>query len=74
MLHELRSDERTSDIPVIIHSSHTIADNEKPKIAHQGVTVWPKSRVQSEDAVGDLLAVLASLGIDLGEKASTNHG
>lgn len=73
VLRELRADGRTREIPVIIHSSHAISEHEKEKIAYQGVAVWPKSRVESEYAAGELRSVLASLGMDLSEQVSSHH-
>lgn len=65
VLRELRQDARTRDIPVVIHSSHAIQENEKLRIDYPRVTIWPKSRVETEDAPAEILKLLASLGMEL---------
>lgn len=73
VLRELRADERTREIPVVIHSSHSITQAEQEKIAYPSVAVWSKSRVEGEQAAEELCSVLGSLGMDLGKQIATHH-
>ncbi len=73
VLRELKSDGRTRDIPVIIHSSHTVADDENSKIQYEGVVVWSKSHVKSAHAESELRKILASIGANLAGEKSGQH-
>jgi CheY-like chemotaxis protein len=73
VLRELRHDARTRDIPVVIHSSHPIHDNEKSRIDYPRVTVWPKNQAEKEDASSEMLKLLASLGMELHPAREGRH-
>lgn len=64
VLRELKSDHRTREIPIVIHSSHSIEEKEKSRIDYQGVAVWPKTHVEGQNAAAELRKLLASVGLD----------
>jgi signal transduction histidine kinase/DNA-binding response OmpR family regulator len=65
VLRELRQDARTRDIPVVIHSSHAIQENERARVDYPRVTIWPKNWLDKEDAPAEMQKLLASLGMEL---------
>lgn len=73
VLHELRANERTRNTPVIIHSSHVLNHDDQAKIAYSNVVVWPKSRIETKSAAGELHAILGSLGMDFSAQVTGHH-
>lgn len=65
VLRELRQDSRTRDIPVVIHSSHVINQDDQSRLDYPRVAVWPKSEVEKDDAAAEMRKLLVSLGMDL---------
>ena len=59
VLDELKIDSRTRNIPVIIHTAHTLAEDERQRLGRQAAAILPKENLTRELAIGRVREVLA---------------
>jgi CheY-like chemotaxis protein len=62
VLDELKLDASTRHIPVIIHTSRNLADDERQRLAVDAATILPKQNLNREVALGRIREVLAKTG------------
>ncbi|HZR22344.1 MAG TPA: response regulator [Vicinamibacterales bacterium] len=67
VLDELKLDATTRNIPVIIHTSRNLAEEERQRLAAEAATILPKQNLNREVALGRIREVLAKTGF------ITNH-
>lgn len=63
VLDELKLDAATRNIPVIIHTSRTLGDDERQRLAAGAAAILPKQNLSREVALGRIRDVLAKTGI-----------
>ena len=69
VLDELKADSRTRDIPVIIHTSHQLQEQERQRLAKETATIVAKHTLSREVAIARIRDALqkTGLGTDKGE-------
>ncbi len=68
VLDELKLDASTRNIPVIIHTSRNLADDERQRLAVDAATILPKQNLNREVALGRIREVLAKTGFMVSEE------
>lgn len=64
VLERLKSDPETATIPVIIHSSKVLSEEERSRLAARAVAIVPKGSPSREAALAALRNVLLKAGLD----------
>jgi len=70
VLDELKLDASTRTIPVIIHTSRNLADDERQRLAVEAATILPKQNLNREVALGRIREVLAKTGFVVEEDST----
>jgi CheY-like chemotaxis protein len=70
VLDELKLDATTRNIPVIIHTSRSLADHERQRLATEADAILPKQNLNREVALGRIREVLAKTGLAVEEEPS----
>ncbi len=68
VLDELKLDAGTRNIPVIIHTSRSLGDLERQRLAEEAHAILPKQSLNREVALGRIREVLAKTGLAVGEE------
>jgi signal transduction histidine kinase/DNA-binding response OmpR family regulator len=68
VLDELKLDATTRNIPVIIHTSRSLADGERQRLAQDAHAILPKQNLNREVALGRIREVLSKTGLGFGEE------
>jgi signal transduction histidine kinase/CheY-like chemotaxis protein len=63
VLDELKLDATTRNIPVIIHTSRSLGDGERERLAQDAHAILPKQNLNREVALGRIREVLAKTGL-----------
>jgi CheY-like chemotaxis protein len=63
VLDELKLDATTRNVPVIIHTSKSLADGERERLARDAHAILPKQNLNREVALGRIREVLAKTGL-----------
>ncbi len=63
VLDELKLDSATRHIPVIIHTSKSLADDERTRLSQEAAAILPKQNLSREVALGRIREVLAGAGL-----------
>ena len=71
VLDELKLDASTRHIPVIIHTSRNLADDERQRLAVDAATILPKQNLNREVALGRIREVLAKTGFAAVERGES---
>jgi CheY-like chemotaxis protein len=58
VLDELKGDSRTRSIPVIIHTAHSLAEEERRRLADEAAAILPKENLTRELAIGRIREAL----------------
>ncbi len=67
VLDELKLDSATRNIPVIIHTSHSLADDERRRLGDDAAAILPKQNLNREVALGRIRDVLVKSGLAVSE-------
>lgn len=63
LLDDLKSNPATRNIPVIIHTSKSLADEEKSRLSQQAAAILPKQSLSREVAIGRIRDALVAAGL-----------
>ncbi|MGV3519079.1 response regulator [Luteitalea sp.] len=63
MLDDLKANPATRNIPVIIHTSKSLADEEKHRLSQQAAAILPKQSLSREVAIGRIRDALIAAGL-----------
>jgi signal transduction histidine kinase/CheY-like chemotaxis protein len=73
VLDELKLDATTRNIPVIIHTSRNLAEEERTRLASEAATILPKQNLNREVALGRIREVLAKTGFVVAEGEASSR-
>jgi signal transduction histidine kinase/CheY-like chemotaxis protein len=75
VLDELKADPRTRDVPVILHTSHELKEDERARLAHETAAILAKHTLSREVAIGRIREALskAGLGVSVAKEAREEH-
>ena len=65
VLNELRTQSEAREIPVVIHSSKDLTEEERHRLSLPRVTLLSKSETAGPDALASVSRALATVGFDL---------
>ncbi|MCP3063174.1 ATP-binding protein [Myxococcus sp. K38C18041901] len=63
VLDELKADPRTREIPVILHTSHELREDERARLANETAAILSKHTLSREVAIGRIRDALAKAGL-----------
>ncbi|MCP3099180.1 ATP-binding protein [Myxococcus sp. K15C18031901] len=63
VLDDLKGDPRTRDIPVILHTSHELAEDERARLANETASILSKHTLSREVAISRIRDALAKAGL-----------
>ncbi len=74
VIDELKLDPRTRNIPIIIHSSKTLADDERRRLEEEAASILPKQNLSREVALARIRDALLTAGATASAPATGNDG
>lgn len=73
VMDELKGDAATRDIPIVIHTSRTLADDERRRLEEEAASILPKQSLTREVAIGRIRDALLKAGLGPGGRDDA-HG